>query len=231
MKSVVFAVLMFVTACGGAKATPTTGNEAPPGDTQPTIAIALVYNAWEAWIGNDKEIPELAADDPSRYPGILIALRDAIDQVDFGQLGPTGSTGMVITYADAATIRVPMGPLAEIRGATLGTQKDYFNTTGRDLVAGVKLALAEVNKAPAGRRAIIIVGDGSDTNEEAARTELAALKQQASADGIAVYAIIYKGALSTPDDVISVLAADVTTVDEAVAVGPALDAIAAKLRR
>src|SRR5262249_41785647 len=35
------------------------------------LAIAIVLNGWEIWIGNDDVLPE---DDPSRYPGVLKAL-------------------------------------------------------------------------------------------------------------------------------------------------------------
>jgi hypothetical protein len=230
--STVLAIIMLVGACGGTKPAPTIGNEAAAADTQPTtIAVALVYSAFELYIGNDKENPDIPEDDPSRAPGMLIALRDAIDAVNWGGLGPEGSRGVVITYADRAQIRVPLSPLSEIRGSMLGTQKDYYGTTGLELVAGVQLAMVELKKASVSRRAIIIVGDGNDTNNEAARANLEVLKREAMADGIEVYAIIWKSSYSNEENVVSVLDPDVMTVNQASGIGPALEAITQKLRR
>src|SRR5689334_7400200 len=41
------------------------------------VAVAIVMNGWEMWIGNDKEVPQIREDDPSRYPGVLVELRNA----------------------------------------------------------------------------------------------------------------------------------------------------------
>ena len=52
------------------------------------LAVAIVMNGWEIWIGNDKILPE---DDPSRYPGVLESFEQALDKVDFKSAGPPGS--------------------------------------------------------------------------------------------------------------------------------------------
>ena len=106
-----------------------------------TLAVAIVMNGWELWIGNDKEAG-LAEDDPTRRQGVLIELRAALDKLSFKDAGPPGSLGMVITYGDRAVARVPMGPLQNINGSALGTQKDYLGTTGVELVKGIEMALA-----------------------------------------------------------------------------------------
>ena len=62
--------------------------------------------------------------------------------------GPPGSVGIVITYADSATVRIPMGPLDRITGSALGTQKDYFGTQGVELVKGVDLAPVRAPQGP-----------------------------------------------------------------------------------
>ena len=107
------------------------------------LAIAIVMNGWEIWIGNDDVLPE---GDPSRFPGVLKSLEAALDKVQFKDAGPAGSLGTVITYADSATVRIPMGPLDKITGSQLGTQKDYFGTQGVELVKGVDLGLTELHK-------------------------------------------------------------------------------------
>ena len=53
------------------------------------LAIAIVLNGWEIWIGNDDV---LAEDDPSRYPGVLKSLEAALDKVNFKDAGPSGRT-------------------------------------------------------------------------------------------------------------------------------------------
>src|ERR1044071_3263118 len=47
-----------------------------------TLAVALVMNGWELWIGNDREAG-LADDDPSKHPGVLIELRGALGELTF----------------------------------------------------------------------------------------------------------------------------------------------------
>jgi hypothetical protein len=160
------------------------------------LALAIVMSGWELWLGNDREVPELTEDDPSRYPGMLIPLREAIDRVDLKNAGPKGSAGMVITYGDKPVIRVPMGPLSQITGKSLGTQKDYFGTTGVELVAAIELGLAELRKRSETRKVMIVIGDGTDTNHDSAKERLAELKKRAAAAQVQVFAIVFKARLS-----------------------------------
>jgi len=122
------------------------------------------------------------------------------------------SVGMVITYADTARIRHPMGPLEKLNGNALGTQKDYKNTMGTELVKGVELALAELGKAKSPIKVLIVLTDGNDTNNDAARAKLALLKKQAATDGVRTFAIVYKAALSGSGNVINNLTPQVSTV-------------------
>jgi hypothetical protein len=180
------------------------------------VAIAIVMNGWEMWIGNDKEVPQLPENDPSRYPGVLIELRSALDRLDFKNAGPAGSFGMIITYGDKPVIRVPMGPLQDITGSKLGTQADYFGTTGRELVSAIRLAMAELKKVQVSRRVLIVVCDGTDTNNDGAKAQLQELKRQAAADQVQTFAIVYKAKLSDEANVIPVMipqTAQVTTAE------------------
>jgi hypothetical protein len=167
-----------------------------------TVAIAIVLEGWEIWIGNDDYIPE---DDPSRYPGILKSLSQALDKVNFKEAGPKGSMGMVITYADKATVRVPMGPLDRITGNALGTQSEYKNTKGVELVKAVQLGLAELSKVQAPIKAMIVISDGDDTNPDTAKAEMTQLKKLAAQQAVQVFGIIYKGVIQNERNFLSAL--------------------------
>ncbi|MGH9884536.1 MAG: FHA domain-containing protein [bacterium] len=190
------------------------------------LAIAIVLNGWEIWIGNDDVLPE---DDPSRYPGVLKSLEAALDKVNFKDAGPAGSVGTVITYADKAVVRIPMGPLDKITGAQLGTQKDYLGTKGVELVKGVELALSELHRVQASRKVLIVVCDGMDTNMESAKGQLINAKSVAKSDQIQTFAIIYKGALSGDGNVISTMIPQTQFVNSADNIATAISAILARM--
>lgn len=193
-----------------------------------TITIAFVMLGWEIWIGNDDLLPE---DDPSRYPGVLKALEQALDGVKFNESAPPGSLGELITYNDKATVKIPMGPLGNITGAAFGTQKDYQNTKGKELVKGIELALADLHSAKTARKALIVITDGADTNSDAAKAQLAALKKQAAQDHIQTFAIIYTGVQigEAPVNVIPAMFTNTTTVTSAENIATALKAILARM--
>jgi hypothetical protein len=183
-------------------------------------------NGWEIWIGNDDVLPD---GDPSRFPGVLKSLEAALDKVSFKDAGPPGSLGIVISYADSATIRIPMGPLDRITGSALGTQKDYFGTQGVELVKGVDLALSELHKVQVSRKVLIVVCDGIDKNMEAAKGQLTALKARAAADKIETFAIIYKGAQSSDGNVISAMVPGTQTVNTAENIATSIQGILARM--
>lgn len=191
-------ILLAVAACLSACAHPSPpaqlSSVAAPG-TSDSLAVALVYNGWEVWIGNDDLLPE---DDPSRYPGALHELVAAVDAAQLSKRGPS-DLGMLITYNDKVVIRAPMGPLSRLTGASLGTQRDYFGVKGVEMVKGVELALHELKTATATRKVLIVVGDGSDVNPEHARAELSALAAEARSNHVQIYAVVYQSALSSPD--------------------------------
>jgi hypothetical protein len=193
-----------------------------------TIAIAFVMLGWEIWIGNDDLLPE---DDPSRYPGVLKALEQALDGVKFNESAPPGSTGELVIYNDKATVKIPMGALGNITGPAFGTQKDYQNTKGEELVKGIELALADLHSAKTARKALIVITDGADTNPDAAKGQLAALKKQAAQDHIQTFAIIYKGVQlgGEPVNVVPAMFTNVTQVTSAENIATALKAILARM--
>jgi hypothetical protein len=202
MKALVLALLV---ACSASPAPP----PEPKGPTP--YSLAVVMSGWELWIGNDKtaKVPE---DDPTRRPGLLLELAATIDKLDLAHTAPVGSQAMVVTYADKAVIRAPLAPITKFSGASLGKQDDYYGTTGLELVQGVTVALAELTKAPAGRKYLLVVGDGNDTNNEAAKGQLAGLKQQAAKLGVEVAAIVYRIPLSNRQNVVKELTGNVKEV-------------------
>lgn len=134
---------------------------------------------------------------------MLNALRTGLDKIDYKALAPPGSLGMVVTFADRAQIRVPMGPLDTLRGPALGTQKDYADTRGVELVKGIELALAELREVKNPVEALIILTDGNDTNPDEAKRQLLLLKKRAATDRVQTFAIVYKAADSAPMDLVS----------------------------
>jgi len=190
-----------------------------------TIAIALVINGQEIWIGND----EYEQDENAKYNGVLKNLEQAIDKLQLGSAGPPGSKGIVISYSTGAEVKIPMGDLKNITGGALGAQKDYHGKIGTDMVQGVTMAIAELSKVSTPRKALIVVGDGNDTNNEAAKSALAQLKKDAANSKINVFAIIYKGPVSSEGAVITTMIPGAKLVNSVDGIASELNAIIARM--
>jgi hypothetical protein len=187
-----------------------------------TLAIAFVINGQEVWIGNDDIEPE---ESPSRYLGILKNLKTALQEVPFATAGPAGSKGILISYADKPEVKVAMGPLGSITSEALGTQKDYYKKIGTAMVEGISLALAELKNVTASRKALIVVCDGNDSNPESAAGALANLKKEAQQQNVQTFAIIYKGQLSDPANLITKMIPTAQTVTNAEGIAAAIKGI------
>ncbi len=191
-----------------------------------TIAVAFVINGQEVWIGNDDLEPE---ESPARHLGILKNLKQALQTVPFATAGPAGSKGVLISYGDKAEVKVAMGPIANITPEALGTQKDYYKKFGTSMVEGINLAVAELHNVTASRKALIVICDGNDTNNEAAKAQLQTLKKQASNEKIQTFAIIYKGELSEPGNVITTMIPTATTVSNAEGISSTMSGILSRM--
>jgi hypothetical protein len=187
-----------------------------------TLAIAFVINGQEVWIGNDDIEPE---DSPSRYLGILKNLKTALQEVPFATAGPAGSKGILISYADKPEVKVAMGPLGAITAEALGSQKDYHKKIGTAMVEGISLALAELKNVAASRKALIVVCDGNDSNPDAASAALANLKREAQQQNVQTFAIIYKGQLSDPANLVTKMIPNAQTVTNAEGIAAAIKGI------
>ncbi len=191
--------------------------------TEP-MALAIVYEGNEILLGND----DFELDDNARYTGILHALEAAIDGARLDHLYPAASRILAISYADAVQLEASGSP-AELTGTRLGDQRHYRNRLGTNLVGGLELAISQLEQQDVPRRALIIIGDGNDTNNEAAAVALANLKKRAAMDRIETFSIIYKGALSDPESVISRMISRSRTIASAEALPSAFATIATQL--
>ncbi|HEY5950077.1 MAG TPA: FHA domain-containing protein [Kofleriaceae bacterium] len=190
-----------------------------------TITIGLVINGQMIWIGND----DYETDENAKYAGVLKSLEQAIDKLQLGKAGPPGSKGFVVSYSTGAEIKVPTGDLTLVTGGALGGQKDYQNKIGNDLVQGISTAMAELSKVSTARKALIIVGDGNDTNNDIAKAQLKDYRDQARKQNIQLFAIIYKSAVSSEGAVITTMIPGAKTVNSIDGIASELNAIIARM--
>ena len=201
-----FVLGVIAMACGGAqdKKIPAAGSNAEANPAASPYTVAIMYQGRELWIGND-EIPDLERDDPSRTRGVLGTIKAAFAKIDLAHSAPPGSRGMLVSYANKAVIRTPIGPIANITSGAFGTQKDYFGNQGNELVRGVTMAVDELANQPPGRKFLVVISDGTDVNPDAARSELAKLAERCRAHGIEVSSLVYKDLSSEPGSVLPAL--------------------------
>lgn len=208
MRVLFLAVLL---ACGGSKDTPP---PPPPAPAPPqAVALSLVVQMSEAYAGNDDiEFEDVHA----RYVGVLKQLRKDLSTLDLVHELPANSQAEVIVYNDRAELVLPMGPVSRLTGEALGSQGNYVDKLGSNLVQGVDLAAAELQRAAPTKKVLVVIGDGNDTENAVARNLLPTLRKDLS--NATVHAIIYKGELSSASSVVTELDPDATTVTTVVAI-------------
>ncbi len=148
-----------------------------------TLAVVVLVEAHEIWIGNDKWVEDQA----NAYKGTYEKLVEAIDPIS--KAGPIGSKGVLITYSQGVEVRQEMTDLSGMTGDKLGSQKDLAGKYTRDLAAGLAEAQAQLNKIGASRKVLVVIGDGMDTNNESAGGRIQELKKKFQSDHVDVYAI------------------------------------------
>ena len=178
-------------------------------DGHESIAIAFVIGGGEIMMGNSTMITE---DDPTHYDGYLSSLKAGLAALDLGHAMPVGSQGMLVTYDTTTSVRVPMGPIAQLAPAVIGTEKDYYSHVGTNLVDGLQVAIDALVKVPATRKILIVIGDGNDTNNEAAARTFVELGDRVKRAQIQIHSLIYKSPLSSDGDVMSILTDDNQTI-------------------
>lgn len=162
-----------------------------------TVAIAFVVNGQQIWIGNDEYAPE-----GTGYAGVLKPLQGAMDKLQIANAGPPGSKGMLVSFSNGATIKVPMGDLKNITGAALGGQKDYEGKFNTDMVQGITTGIAELSKTTTARKVLVVIGDGVDTNPDGARAMLKDLKEQARKQNIQLFGVMVKSAITKDENIV-----------------------------
>jgi len=193
-------------------------------DGNEPLALAIVYNGQEVWLGNET----FEADDGARFIGALPGVRAAIDEIA-AQRYPAGSQVALVAYATGAAIRLPLSPIASLHGSVLGTQLDYRNQIGTDLVTGIEQGIRQLEMSRTPIKALIVIGDGNDTNNEAAKPALAELKKHAAREGIQTFGIIYKGVLSDEGQVLTAMISRTQTVASFEGITSAIDSILGRL--
>jgi hypothetical protein len=115
-----------------------------------------------------------------------------------------------------------MEPLAHFTPEQLGTEHDYYRKVGTDLVSGIELGLSELGRTHASIKLLVVIGDGNDTNNEAAKVELTRLRKVARSSNIELASIVWKSALSNPESVITAFVPGSRQINSREAVGVAL---------
>jgi hypothetical protein len=212
MKAHLMIVLVAV-ACGcggGGSSAPAPRNSGPeipappPAPAAEPYALAVVYEGWELWIGNDKN-PKVPADDPTVRPGLLDNLIAGVAEADLPHTAPPDALAMLITYSNKPVIRLPMGPARALTPDRFGSQVDYYGHNGVELVEALWLATQELAKVERPKKYLLVISDGTDTDPEGARREVARLRDELAKDHVKVFSFIYKARDSLEGDVLAPL--------------------------
>lgn len=139
-----------------------------------------------------------------------VSARLAIDDA-MPVLAP-GSEAILIGYDVGAHVIARMD-FDQLRGASLGDAMRYRDRFGTDLVIGLEIALAELARSPNHRRALIIIGDGGDTDLHTAPSRLASFKSRAYELRTRVYGLRYRRATSPDVDLFPLLTDDTESAE------------------
>ena len=207
------------------------GEHAPPpepprvANTAPRdgFALAIVFNGQELWVGND----EVETDPNAASPGALRELERGLDALKL----PPDTDVMAVAYATGARVVVPWTPAERMHGTMLGTQRDYYQKLGSDFVQGVQVALDALEQSPKAHKALLVIGDGVDTNPPAAQAALASAARRAADAHIAIRAIIWKGPASGDVEVYHLITPDPNQVSALQGLPSAIAQAVAELQR
>lgn len=177
------------------------------GFTDRPVAVVFVLHGTE-FLGHSMNMH-----DPwSEYPDHFKPLSAALWNLGLGTRLPAGSEALQVSYAGDASIKTRWQSAASFNGEDLGTALDYKGRTGTALVAGVELALGELERKNDVSKLVVIIGDGNDTNNEVGRASLARIA--ADHPEIAFAALVIKTPLSSEGEIVSELTTTVFEVDD-----------------
>ncbi|HTJ43786.1 MAG TPA: hypothetical protein VL463_16885 [Kofleriaceae bacterium] len=103
---------------------------------------------------------------------------------------PRGSIAQLLVYGDGTVERSPFIAMDRLRGPIDGHLL-HDQIDKHTLIEGFARALADLRDVKTSRKALIVIGDGSDMEPDPSKPQLAELKKQFEAAGIRLYAIYY----------------------------------------
>ena len=189
------AALALLAACGSsshpaAPTTPAPTNSAPAAAQPAPLALVVVLEGQEIFIGNDETEP---ADSPARYTGHLHDIASVMPE-----LAKLPGQAALVTYASGTKVVHPLGPLSAVDATWPGSQKAYYGKLGLDLVAGLGEAARILQSAPAGsRRVVAVIGDSCDTDMEVAHKQLPGVLAQL--EGVELIDVRLLSEISVPE--------------------------------
>jgi hypothetical protein len=189
------------------------------------ITIALLVYGFSAWIGRD-ELPE-DKDEPVQFFGALNPLKRAIDEVQLGHAGPTGSKGVVIMYGRHLKFLLERSSLDRLIGSWLGNQAAFRDQNGALLLPGIGLALDQLSGETTPRKALIVIGDGCD--DHVGPVTVAELKRRADEGAVAMYSIVWRLRSSCDRDDLAELIPDPIRISDPGKMTEALRTVVASL--
>jgi hypothetical protein len=192
------ALLLALAACSEAK---------PAKRRDEHLAVVVVFNDAETAVGNDTIHDCTNLDDPPTCDstrGYFPVLPEAF--ADLAGRAPRDSELALVTYSTGAQVRMPFIPFRDVRAADFGTQRDYSNKVGSDLVYGVRLGLETLEQTTTTNRVLVVIGDGSDTYGADASPKMTELVARAAKAHVRTIAIVVRNVVSPEATVIDAFA-------------------------
>lgn len=188
------------------------------------ISLVVVLEGHEIWIGNESYVEA----EEDKFSGVFSKLGPAFEPIS--KAGPPGSQGALLVYGVGVNVKVPFAPLAQLTADKLGTQKDYADTNSRDLVNGIDKAIGLLKETTTPRKAILYIGDGADTNPDAARDALSGLRKRAEAAHIELFGIQYVAeGFENEGGVVKTLIPDVVVAQSMESIASSAEVVAGKI--
>lgn len=160
------------------------GNEAQPSEpaAAPSVTLVVVVQGQEYWMGNETYRPE---NDLDRMEGAFVGVVTALDEL--GRALPEAVDSALLAYDDGVTTVKALGP-EPLNADSLGPQQRYADAIGRSLVAGLAEAQVLLSRDDAGRKILVVIGDGEGQREDIT-SDLAAQIEALQAIGAEVFTI------------------------------------------
>ncbi len=139
-----------------------TGSKVVPfKDSEEQLDVIILLQGSVRFIGDPNPEPA-PGEEPGEIKGYYDEVKQAIDVIARARTKKT-NVGLYI-YADKADVKVPLGPAGTLTGDSLGQQSDFKKNTTKAFKLGLGVAWSVLSNTP-GRRALFVIGDGEDQND------------------------------------------------------------------